>query len=1346
MFTPRRSRDQAANASYEPADVSGSLDRKNSQKNHAVTGTSGSSRVEGQKSSSFLPDNTDMTAHQDNTQTTQKPQYIFDDIVISAEEYIKILQSGGEILTTTQLACCLSLLQPSAFSEIHKGIGPQLPFDLFNDRDRKKRLEDMVSNVIKEFAQEPDKDSHAVAEVVCLASVLKKDDFKKLFKALVNDFGQSILPTADQANGLAQLIRDVPQEYLDADCLTKILELLLKISKVIHEKSEKRYPFARAMSRVLDSMVDRQINGLTSEDLTLLLSHLKDLKGDPDPHLAYQANYAYHALEHTLDDKTILRHTVQRTGKAILGITGIISALTLLNLDEALKKLETIQGDLPYMKEVSKILVSLPSIVATMLKEGKSLQESVKSIKISRGSVWYATLRILDGYLQLGKLQEFEERARNVPCRQEPNFQRGLCQLLEELAVNTRLNVSIREGAVTFLGELHRKNEVWNSQADIKQWILCILKRLASPQTTQSVSIMAGQMRTLLQGPKSCSGTDGRDLHQSCSELDTMTTNLMSKRSTLLSRVRNNPDIETRLSDLKRTRKENQVSYIPARAKSSQTATDSFDLMNKVQKFLDLDIETNKVFLLQGDPFVGKSLFCKALEAKLWADYQKDRPIPLLVGLHAIEKPERCLVEKALLQYGFEESQHKELKEEHTFILICDGYDQIPQKINLYNANQLNQEKKWCYKMVITCRTQYDSGNRKVYFKPTVGERHKGSEELHSAVILPFHDLQIEEYIDRYVGSKTPPWEPKRYQEAFKTILNLQDLVSNPFLLKRTLEFLPMIMEEGGDFSTPTVIRVKLYRNLVTLLVEEEHKRLVEMGSISNRVSSNSGSEQPSIANLKRLSAAVYLNQNEDPEIYYSEDQKEAVFNENNENHLLRQAVPFGDLYKFAHKSVLEYGLALVIFDSSVQDLTPRRTERLTPGSKEQALLNSPLGKINLANEVSILQFLVGWVLEHPEFESHLRAIVKRSRTDDSALIAAANAYTVLVKAGVQLNGEGLRGIRIPETGLSSDVFDSALLEGADLRKGNSDRIQSAIRVNNDVVQLCDRRTNNLVCTLNGHEGVVTCFDLSPEGDMIVTGSEDMTVRVWNTDTGECIFTSKTHKGIVSAVNFSPTRRQFAAGGHEKTIRLWDVESTGKKCRSQLLGDKSGATIIKHSPDGNQLASAWGDKRIRIWEIKTRKSDKTGKSGKTGKADKKVTLLDHDSKITRIEFSSNAEKIASGSEDMVVWLWDIKTGHCVHKLQGHIGNITSFGFSLNEGHLASGSWDGTVRPWDVKTECCLVTISGLKGKIDSIAWDKYPSGEYLVVISNDDLVYHWWITKTRGKLIVSEALLRGIEG
>ncbi|KAG0217917.1 hypothetical protein BGX31_000093, partial [Mortierella sp. GBA43] len=176
---------------------------------------------------------------------------------------------------------------------------------------------------------------------------------------------------------------------------------------------------------------------------------------------------------------------------------------------------------------------------------------------------------------------------------------------------------------------------------------------------------------------------------------------------------------------------------------------------------------------------------------------------------------------------------------------------------------------------------------------------------------------------------------------------------------------------------------------------------------------------------------------------------------------LLRETctrVQNGGQYQFIHRPLLEYGLALGIFDPEdwKEDLAPESalvyresaTSALSsdeldhaddhpPITKQEPDPESPLTWRSFTNDLPLLRFLEERVQQEPLFKQQLLDYIEHSKTDERWCTAAANAITILVRAGVQFNSADLRGIRIPKADLSYGMFDSAQLQGADLRQVN---------------------------------------------------------------------------------------------------------------------------------------------------------------------------------------------------------------------------------------------------------------------------------------------------------------------
>jgi hypothetical protein len=203
------------------------------------------------------------------------------------------------------------------------------------------------------------------------------------------------------------------------------------------------------------------------------------------------------------------------------------------------------------------------------------------------------------------------------------------------------------------------------------------------------------------------------------------------------------------------------------------------------------------------------------------------------------------------------------------------------------------------------------------------------------AVIAPFSMSQIQGYITQYVSVYRPLWEIDDYKKALDLIPSLKELVKNPFLMSLSLEVMPRMVDSGQDLSTTHITRMALYDQFIEHWLERGKKRLGEKNMTSQARAAfegliDEGFTRNGIDYLKKLSAAIYREQGGQPIVSYSRYKDEntwkaSFFSRDEEKQLLREACPLirnGNQHRFIHRSLLEYGVALAIFDP--QDLKER--------------------------------------------------------------------------------------------------------------------------------------------------------------------------------------------------------------------------------------------------------------------------------------------------------------------------------------------------------------------------------------------------------------------------------------
>ena len=271
---------------------------------------------------------------------------------------------------------------------------------------------------------------------------------------------------------------------------------------------------------------------------------------------------------------------------------------------------------------------------------------------------------------------------------------------------------------------------------------------------------------------------------------------------------------------------------------------------------------------------------------------------------------------------------------------------------------------------------------------------------------------------------------------------------------------------------------------------------------------------------------------------------------------------------------------------------------------------------------------------------------------------------------------------------------------------------------------------SNLILTLSGHIGRVSSCYFSPDGKLIISGSEDCvswktfkTIKIWNAETGRELFSLSDYKSGIESFKFSPDRKFFVSASYDGTLKLWDTK-TFKETYS-LVGHTTRVFFWTSSSDGKRILSASKDGTIRIWDTYSGKElaiipgkylepinytpfgifkfspdDKTVLSveynkiklwdTETGRS--LASLYGHTENISACKFSPDGKFILSAYFDGTVQLWDLITKKERMKLKGHSLNVNYCSFSPDGKHFYTASIDNTIKIWDTKTGCELAKL------------------------------------------------------
>lgn len=821
--------------------------------------------------------------------------------------------------------------------------------------------------------------------------------------------------------------------------------------------------------------------------------------------------------------------------------------------------------------------------------------------------------------------------------------------------------------------------------------------------------------------------------------------------------------------------------------KSVQASSGSLESQEAAVALREFLASEARCLLLLGDSGVGKSLLGHWLTQIMWENQKSQTMshvayIPIYIPLAA----QSCIRRKSpgnfltefLTNLDLNPIQLDALKTKQPLLLFLDGYDEMPSHargINLYRAAELSQ---WKVKVIFTCRTDaVRSDQLETVFAPYENKTHSLQPQgLVKRYLLRLNDQQITDYIEGFLQKQSTKnthhkktsqglkQEKESMLATLKKIPGLFEIVRTPFALAMVVEVLPELLKKHQEAKNSIeqlyLTRLDIYRAFTQHHFLLQKQKLLNIGQIKDTWEIEKDFERFSQrlaiemwrANLitveynpKSLNSTASTSE-KDPwasffaeKGYFENDKNKPLALVRSGCHLLYS----GNHRAFWHKSLLEYFASQRIFHSSEV--------------KASMVIGQELNVQLLNDEPTIIQFAAEEVQRSASFEKMLRDILEESKREPKVAIAAANAITILVAAGVSFSGENLQSIRIRGADLSYGLFDSANMQRADLRdvkvtntwlrKANltgtclegiklgelpyikdktgvkvcsysPDGRWFAVASGNDI-SIYETKTQQLNKRLVGHKNIVTSITWCPEGEWLASGSRDCTVRLWNREdpTKKAILQKWCdEKSEIYSVAWHPRKMRLAVGGDDKTVWVLNLnleELSKVMVRNKLQGQDGAVSCVAwHPQKKNCLASGSLDGSVRIWNTSRKVASLPFSE-----------LRGHGGIVTSVAWHPSGKWLAVGGNGKSVRLWDthdLDQLKVAYILRGHENIINSIAWHPTGEWLASGGNDKTTQVWntrDLTQEPVFEVSWSHEGEVNSVAWQ--PGGEWLASGNSD---------------------------
>ncbi|XP_059616881.1 protein qui-1 isoform X2 [Phlebotomus argentipes] len=264
-------------------------------------------------------------------------------------------------------------------------------------------------------------------------------------------------------------------------------------------------------------------------------------------------------------------------------------------------------------------------------------------------------------------------------------------------------------------------------------------------------------------------------------------------------------------------------------------------------------------------------------------------------------------------------------------------------------------------------------------------------------------------------------------------------------------------------------------------------------------------------------------------------------------------------------------------------------------------------------------------------------------------------------------------------------------------------------------VAIWQLNTPEVTTTLNYHSGPVTAVSFSPNGEFVVSGSEDKSVIVVGLTLGLVVTTFKGHGATIHAVVAMMDSRRVLSADRDGVLHVWVADSAA------ILQTVQGPHKQLAVTNNMKFAVCTnGDNSLRIWSL-TREDEKYTVSHSdditcfvitvdslyviTGSRDMSLkvwqatggklaqVLVGHTDAVTCVAVPvTNKNQVISGSKDSNLIVWDLHTGEELHTLAGHLAQVTCVKISADGTTAVSGSDDKTLIVWETKRGLALTSL------------------------------------------------------
>lgn len=226
--------------------------------------------------------------------------------------------------------------------------------------------------------------------------------------------------------------------------------------------------------------------------------------------------------------------------------------------------------------------------------------------------------------------------------------------------------------------------------------------------------------------------------------------------------------------------------------------------------------------------------------------------------------------------------------------------------------------------------------------------------------------------------------------------------------------------------------------------------------------------------------------------------------------------------------------------------------------------------------------------------------------------------------------------------------------------------------------------------------------------EYIASGSQDMTIKIWDMSLRQCQKTLKGHQSWVVSLNqIAYSNKYLLSTSHDNTLRIWDLSNQIFSINTKTIPNVYGK-LCGNASSFNPSLIVYGNNSHNVILYDCKKE--TIENELKGHSD----LVNHF--VDLGSFQRNY--IGTGSDDTTIKIWNIQTGNMVTSFHGHskcINILIHLSHFEDNSIIASGSDDRTVRLWSLSSSQC-VSVFVFESWVKSMLHSKLPFNENVIIV------------------------------